>query len=220
VTRTLGEVLLTLGVLLLLLVVYQLVWTNVTAHRATAAAARQLEATWHGGSPGVSAAQEYPGGIQPGEPIAFLGLPRLGSGWKVPVIQGVGLDDLAKGVGHYPASALPGEVGNFAVAGHRATNGEPFAHLDEIRAGDLAVVQTATRWYVYRLQDPFVVAPADVDVVAPVPGEPGVAPTHRLITLTTCNPRWASYQRLIVHGTLVQSRSRAAGPPVILLGRS
>ena len=220
VVRTVGEVLLTLGVLLLLFVFYQLVWTNVTADRAAAAATRQLEATWHGGSAEVVPGEEYPGGIHAGRPFAFLYLPRLGRDWREPVIQGVSLDDLAKGVGHYPTSALPGEVGNFAVAVHRATHGQPFAYLDRMRAGDVAVVETATTWYVYRLQASFLVQPTDVDVVAPVPGHPAQRPTQRLITLTTCNPRWASYQRMIIHGTLVAQRAKTQGPPPELAGRS
>ena len=60
----------------------------------------------------------------------------------MPIVQGVRLEDLAAGVGHYPATALPGRIGNFAVAGHRATNGEPFAALDQVRAGDAVVVET------------------------------------------------------------------------------
>jgi sortase A len=214
--RTTGEVLLTLGVLLLLFVVYQLAWTNVVAARAAQAVTRQIEQTWHGGS--AALVEEYPGGIHPGRGFALLYLPRLGGDWQEPVIEGVTLDDLARGVGHYPASALPGEVGNFAVAGHRATNGQPFALLDQVRAGDVAVVETATRWYVYRLDDPYLVQPTDVDVVAPVPGHPEQSPTRRLITLTTCNPRWASYQRMIVHGTLVEDRAKTAGPPAELSG--
>jgi sortase A len=219
VVRTAGEVVLTLGLLLLLLVVYQVGWTNVTADRAAQSAARQLEATWHGGTSGVVPTGEYPGGIHPGRAFAFVYLPRLGADWREPLIEGVSLDDLARGVGHYPASALPGQVGNLAIAGHRATHGEPFAALDRIRAGDVAVVETATTWYVYRLQDPYLVQPTDVAVVAAVPGHPGEAATQRLITLTTCNPRWASYQRMIIHGTLVERRAKTAGPPAELAGR-
>jgi sortase A len=214
VASTLGELLVTLGALLLLLVVYQVWWTNVASDRATATASRQLEAQWDGAGRGQPVAgQEYPDGVRSGQGFAFMYLPRLGDGWREPVIQGVTLDDLAKGVGHYPGSALPGAVGNFAVAGHRATNGEPFATLDRIRQGDYAVVETATRFYVYRLGDPFIVAPTRVAVIAPVPDQPGATPTQRLITLTTCNPRWASYERMIIHGTLVETRPKSDGPP-------
>jgi sortase A len=213
--RTLGEVLVTLGVLVLLFVVYQAGWTNVVADRAAAAAGHDLMRTWQGSSQvgGSTRAAEYPAGVKSGQAFAFLYLPRLGHNWREPVVQGVALDDLAKGVGHYPASALPGQVGNFAVAGHRATNGEPFAYLDQIRAGDVAVVETATTYYVYRLDAPFIVAPTAVAVVDPVPSRPGAVPTRPLITLTTCNPRWASYERMIVHGVLVGTRPKSEGPP-------
>jgi len=214
ITRSLGEVLVSAGVLVLLFVVYQLWWTNVVAQHATATVSRQLEARWGQQPSGVGS--QYPGGIHPGSGFALLYLPRLGAHWREPVIQGVTLDDLAKGVGHYPASALPGAVGNFAVAGHRATNGQPFANLDQIRPGDSAVVETATRYYVYRLGPTHIVAPTKTSEVLPVPNHPGGQPHRRLITLTTCNPRWASYQRMIIHGVLVSSTPKAAGRPAAL----
>lgn len=216
VTRTLGELLITAGVLVLLFVVYQVWWTNVVSERATATASRQIERSW--ATQPTEAAQQYPGGIHAGSGFAFLYLPRLGAHWREPVIQGVTLPDLAKGVGHYPATALPGAVGNFAVAGHRATNGQPFAHLDLIRSGDSAVVETATRYYVYRLGPTHIVAPTKTSVVLPVPNHPGATPHRRLITLTTCNPRWASYQRMIIHGVLVSSTLKSAGRPAALTG--
>ena len=73
--------------------------------------------------------------LQRGEAFALLRIPRLGEDYRVPIVEGVSLEDLAAGVGHYPDTALPGEVGNFSVAGHRATNGEPFAYLDQLRNG-------------------------------------------------------------------------------------
>jgi sortase A len=203
-----GEVLITLGAVVLLFVAYQVWWTNVVADRATAAAVAQLQTQWR---------QPPPGGIDPtvvqrGQPFALLYIPALGHGWRRPVIEGVALTDLAQGVGHYPGTALPGEVGNFAVAGHRATNGEPFAFLDRVHRGDEVAVRTATQWFVYRITDVALVAPTDVAVIDPVPGRPDAAPTQRLITLTTCNPRWASYQRLVLHGVLVVS-TPADRPP-------
>ena len=79
--------------------------------------------------PGSSADPSTPSSTCPsnGEPFAILRIPRLGDNFQVPIVEGVSLADLAEGVGHYPDTALPGEVGNFSVAGHRATNGEPFA---------------------------------------------------------------------------------------------
>lgn len=214
--RVLGEVLVTLGALLLLFVVYQLWWTNVVAERQSAALTQQLQQRWQSSEPSGTPSRQEPQRLPlpvAGQPFALMYIPRLGASWREPVVQGVTLDDLAQGVGHYPQSALPGQIGNFAVAGHRATNGEPFAYLDQIRRGDAVVVETRSTWYVYRLNEPYIVAPTQVQVVAPVPNQPGVQPTQRLITLTTCNPRWASTERLIVHGTLTEVRSKTDGPP-------
>src|SRR4029079_17536164 len=84
-----------------------------------------------------------------GKGFAFLHIPRLGKKYSVPVVQGVSLPDLSRGVGHYPSTALPGEIGNFAVAGHRATNGEPFANLDAVKVGDSPAVETRLQWFTY-----------------------------------------------------------------------
>ena len=215
VVGVVGEVLITAGVLVLLFVVYQLVWTNVVADRAAQANVDALEQTWQGdGPPGA----EYDVPIKDGEPFAILHVPRLGADYRVPIVQGVTLDDLAAGVGHYPETALPGQVGNFAVAGHRATNGEPFAYLDRLQRGDAVVVETRTTWYTYEVVDELVVAPTQVDVILPVPGQPGAEPTERLMTLTTCNPRWASYERLIFHAQLVDQQPKEDGRPAALSG--
>jgi len=110
---------------------------------------------------------------------------------------------------HYKGTALPGQVGNFAVAGHRATHGQPFANLDQLRIGDLIIVETQDAVYTYVVDyDPnrTIVLPTAVWVLEPVPGHPTVTPTRALITLTTCNPRWNSSHRMIVFGHLVSTR--------------
>jgi sortase A len=141
--------------------------------------------------------------LRNGAYVAILHIPRLGTGADgtgIPVLEGIGMDVLNKATGHYPGTALPGRPGDFAVAGHRKTHGEPFRHLDEMRAGDLVYVETAEAWYTYRIDaDPVIVRPSDVGVLAPVPG-------RSLITLTTCNPWWSSTQRMIVTGRLLSAR--------------
>jgi sortase A len=97
---------------------------------------------------------------------------------------------------------MPGAVGNFAVAGHREKG--LFWDLDQVQPGDYLVVQTSTNWYVYRVFQNHIVTPTAVEVVAPTPNQPEVAPTKADITLTTCNPKWDNYERMAVHGTLVQ----------------
>lgn len=215
--RTTGELLITAGVIVLLFAVYQLFWTNVEARVAADRVAEQIRSDWDLGrpSPGGPSAQALTS-FDEGRGFAFLRVPRLGTDFAVPVVQGIAEDSLRKGVGHYPETALPGEVGNFAVAGHRATNGEPFRDLDRLRVGDALVVETADTWYVYRVTDSKIVEPTRVSVLLPVPERPGVTPSERYITLTTCNPRWASYQRLIVYGLLEETLAKPAGPPTVL----
>ena len=218
--RSLGEVMITAGLVLLLFCAYQLVWTNIEARHAQGQVSDTLREQW-----------SRQGGNQPpnttirlsksdfGKGFAFLHIPRLGKKYSVPVVQGVSLPDLSRGVGHYPKTAVPGELGNFAVAGHRATNGEPFAHLDEVKVGDSLVVETRSDWLTYVVDKVRIVAPSAVWVLDPVPGKPAQLPTRQLITLTTCNPRWASTQRLIVFGHLDQTQPAAEGrPPALAKG--
>ena len=210
----LGEVMITAGVLLGLFVAYELWWTG----RETAAAQDTLQdelaeqfddpvLPTPDASPTASARPEL------GDALALLYMPALGDDWHWAVVEGVGRSDLKKGPGHYPDTALPGEVGNFAVAGHRTTYGSPFADIDELDPGDRIVAQTASGWFVYEVDDSEIVRPRQSDVIAPVPNEPGAEPTESRITLTTCHPRFSAAQRLIVYGTLVESRTPDQGPP-------
>jgi sortase A len=238
--RWAGDILLTLAAVVILLAVYQLWWTNVEASRAADSARTELVASWGtegtagsdagtptpspSPSPGATSGSGSSGSTSAvpaavtapplGEPFALMYIPRLrDSVWATPVLEGVGLDELAAGIGHYPGTAMPGQIGNFAVAGHRATHGEPLKDIDRIRAGDRVIVETKTGWYVYELVQQSIVTPKDTWVIEPVPGQPGATPTQALITVTTCNPRWASTERWIWWGTLVEQRTRADGPP-------
>ena len=129
VVRSIGELLVTAGLVLLLFVTYQLFWTNFEAHRAQGAVTDQIRDSWDRPAGRTSTGEDLAEPVETdfGEGFAFLHIPRLGDDFSVPILEGVDLEFLAKGVGHYPQTALPGRVGNFAVAGHRATNGEPFA---------------------------------------------------------------------------------------------
>ncbi len=230
--RATGELLVTAGLILLLFVVYQLVWTGVETNLAQ----QQLRREWAAGPPVVgagsaavaaapspspaapAAAVPTPAPPAAGTPVAVLYIPRLGPGWSRVVVEGVAPADLKKGPGHYPGTALPGQVGNVGIAGHRATNGEPFRDLDRLRPGDPVVLQTADGYFTYTVDRSTVVLPTQVDVLLPVPQRPGVAPTTSLLTLTTCEPRWASTYRLIVFAHLVGQQPVSAGPPAVLAG--
>jgi sortase A len=212
VLRGVGELFITAGLVLLLFCAYQLVWTNVEADRATHNVSKRLHNTWATPPPQATAGPA-PIHYVLGKPFAFLRIPRLGKNFTVPIVQGVGLTQLAEGVGHYPKTAGPGEVGNFAVAGHRATHGEPFRNLDRMRKGDKVVVETQDTWLTYVVDSTRIVNPSDVWVIDPVPGQKDATPTRKLLTLTTCNPRWASTQRLIIFTHLLLEQPKADGPP-------
>jgi sortase A len=222
----LGELLITVGVLLLLFVAYQLLWTNVTAQRQADQVAAELQDAWarpptdSGDGGGATEGEEARPEI--GSAFALMFIPRLRDKvWGTPVLESVSLPDLARGIGHYPETALPGAEGNFAVAGHRATNGEPFRDIDRLQVGDKVYVETQDSWYEYTLRRDQIVSPTDSWVIAPVPLDQDASPTERLITLTTCNPRWGSTTRWIWWGDLSTGYDKSDGeiPPEIEAGR-
>jgi sortase A len=216
--RVTGELMITFGLILLLFAGYE-VWGKaaiVAGHQEDLNA--QLEREWAENpvvvpptpsTPDPSASPPPAEVIPSGESIGRLYLPRLDKHWVV--VEGVTPADIRYAPGHYPGTAMPGEIGNFSVAGHRIS--AIFWDLDRLRPGDPVVVETRSTWYIYRVTQSRVVVPTAVEVVAPVPGEPGVTPTDAMLTLTTCNPKWDNYQRLVVHAKLDRATPRSAGQP-------
>jgi sortase A len=215
VSRGAGELLITFGLIVLLFAVYE-VWGKtaiVDAHQNDLN--QQLAQQW-AGQPTVAPSTSPSAAPKPaeGKAIAVLFIPRMKKHWTV--VQGVAPADIRYAPGHYPDSAMPGEIGNFAVAGHRIS--AIFWDLDRLKTGDPVVVQTADTWYIYRVSGTEVVKPTAVQVVAPVPNQPGVRPTVAMLTMTTCNPKYNNYQRLVVHGQLDRTQPRTAGDPAELGG--
>ncbi|MEY3999801.1 MAG: hypothetical protein RLZZ626_156 [Actinomycetota bacterium] len=126
--------------------------------------------------------------------------PALGRDWVRPIAEGVSvprvLDKL--GTGHYPETQLPGEVGNFAIAGHRTTHGAAFNDLDKLRPGDSIYVETKDGFYRYSVVRNFTVWPSNRSVIAANPLHPGAPATERWMTLTTCTPKHTAEKRLVV----------------------
>lgn len=154
------------------------------------------------------AAVDVPALPAPGGPIGRMWLPRLGLDWVL--VEGVSDAALAAGPGHYPDSAMPGQRGNFAVAGHRS--GGMWIDLDRVQPGDLVIVQGRKTWWTYRVTATRVVAPTDLAEVAPVP--PGMT-AGRLLTLTTCWPRLGNSRRLVVHAALERTTPADEPPPEV-----
>jgi sortase A len=205
--RITGEVFITFGLVVLLFAGYEVWGKQIQVHHAQNTLAQQLQQRW--AAPNQTTSPDSP--PLPGNALAKLYIPKLGL--ALVVVQGVTLQDIRNAPGHYPESAMPGQLGNFAVAGHREKG--IFMDLNKLADGDQLIVQTQRDWYVYKIYKSEIVLPTQVDVVNAVPDQPDetVKPTKQLITLTTCNPWWDNYQRLIIHGELSRQQPTSKGEP-------
>ncbi|WP_238153770.1 class E sortase [Streptomyces xinghaiensis] len=222
-SRVLGETFITVGVLMLLFVTYQLWWTNVLANQQAGGAASNLQEEWDKGG-GEKTENRDPGVFSPGEGFAIMYIPKLDV--KVPIAEGIDKHKvLDRGMaGHYAEgklkTAMPwDEKGNFAVAGHRNTHGEPFRYINKLKPGDEIIVETRDTYYIYAMasilpQTP----PSNISVIDPVPKQSGFTGPGRYVTLTTCTPEFTSTYRMIVWGKMVDERPRSEGKPDALVG--
>ncbi|MGW4381730.1 class E sortase [Kitasatospora sp. NPDC004531] len=222
--RVLGELFITLGVTLLLFVSYQLWWTNVVADNAADEAGKKLEQQWaQPPAPSTDGAPPPPAPtkFEPGKGFAIIHIPKLGLDY--PIAEGTNKQQvLDKGlVGHYSDTAMPSDqTGNFSVAAHRTTHGQPFRQIGKLAPGDKVVVETATAYYTYEVAGGIPeTPPSNVSVIQPVPkGSPFSAP-GRYLTMTTCTPEFSARGRLIVFGKMVEERPRSQGQPEALTGQ-
>lgn len=203
-----GIVLLVAGLSCLGWVGYQYFGTNVVAEKAFVTERDQLRERW--AEKATSAPTSQPKAI-PGEAIALLRIPAFGATYEIPILAGTELSVLSKGVGHYTSTADPGQIGNFAIAGHRVTHGQPFSRLMELNAGDKVVVETRQAIYTYVLDEPprqLTVKDTDTWVIDPVPGKPDAKPSQALLTLTTCQDLFHSPDRSIGFGHLESTKNK------------
>jgi sortase A len=234
-----GDALIAIGLGVLLATAYNMWFSNILTHRQQVKVGNALHEQWERGidplaSPGDNRSpDEKVPTIKLSAGIAMLYVPRLGRDFHYAIVQGSTVpdaDQLAQGPAHYADTQLPGQVGNFALAGHRAGHGEPFIDVDRLRSGDAVIVETRSWWYVYRvLGEPAgsnpdqvrqqvgtaadgsplmlpgreIVAPDNGNVVLPVPDHPGATATKRLMTMTTCWPKYGSTKRMIIYSELV-----------------
>ena len=222
IVQIIGELLITLGLLLVLYVVWELWWTNIDANRKQEQALGNLFEEFDGpvAPPAAADGPDYgdpavlPAIEGEGRTFAVVYVPRFGDTYSRPVTSGVGtavLDSL--GLGHYPATAMPGEVGNFAVAGHRQTHGQVLDAIHTLVPGDKIYVQTKDGYYTYVYRNNQIVLPDRVDVIAPVPTQPAAVPTERFLTMTSCNPRFGAEERIIAYAVMDSWQPLSAGPP-------
>lgn len=220
VVRETGISLITLGVVILAFVAYQLFGTGIAEQHSQSALSKQFsssvaetaaptatssirQATPGSGAPATSAGSSTSSSPVPetlpsvptGQAIDHLKIPAIGVDKFV--VEGTDEEDLSEGPGHYKGTALPGQVGNVGIAGHRTTYGAPFFRLGELKTGDLIyLTDLAGHTWVYKVsQAPVAVSPSDVAVLDPT--------AFAQLTLTTCNPIFSATSRLVVFARLV-----------------
>ncbi|WP_345024992.1 class E sortase, partial [Streptomyces sedi] len=222
ISNVIGELFITTGVLLLLFVVYQLWWTNFEARAHANKQASELEERWDSGGEGEE--NRDPGVFSAGEGFAILYLPTLDV--RVPVAESVDPASVLDNgmVGHYTEedglpTAMPwDEEGNFGLAGHRNTHGEPFRYINNLEPGDPIVIETESTYYTYEMRSRLdSTSPSNVEVLDPVPDQGGFTDPGRYVTLTTCTPEFTSTYRLIVWGELAEESPRSEGKPDALV---
>ncbi|MFD7130986.1 class E sortase [Streptomyces sp. NPDC059894] len=233
IVRTVSELCVTLGTVIVLFVVYVLFWTGVRADHVMDEQVDRLRDQWarHPAqdssrspqsprpspspqSPSASSVPVPPAAYRPGSPFAIMYIPRLGFTWNKPVLEGTDTGTLKKGLGHYAGTAGLGQTGNFSVAGHRRTYGDPFKDFPKLRSGDAVVLTDGTTWFTYRIdRGPYRTVPTDVEVIDPVPRKSGYTRPGRYLTLTTCDPEWGHSHRLIVWAHLDSTQPVEAGEP-------
>ncbi|MES4907101.1 class E sortase [Streptomyces sp. NPDC000395] len=201
----LGELLITVGVLLALFVVYSLWWTNVLADREAKKQGDRVRRQW--------AQQQGPGGpgrLDTKDGIGFLHVPAMDNG-EVLVKEGTSTETLNDGVaGYYTKpvkSAMPWDKkGNFTLAAHRDGHGAKFHNINKLDKGDPIVFETRDTWYIYKVYAELPeTSKFNVRVLSPVPKESGKKKPGRYITLSTCTPVYTSLHRYIVWGELVRT---------------
>ncbi|WP_103760640.1 class E sortase [Streptomyces sp. SM10] len=215
-SRVVGEVFITFGVLMLLFVTYQLWWTNIRADQIAGRETHKIQDDWASG-------ERSPGAFEPGQGFAIMHIPKLDV--VAPIAEGISKEKvLDRGmVGHYGEgklkTAMPSdEQGNFAVAGHRNTHGEPFRYINKLKPGDPIVVETQDAYYTYEMTSILPqTSPSNVAVIDEVPPGSGFTGPGRYITLTTCTPEFTSTYRMIVWGKMVDERPRSKGKPDALV---
>lgn len=231
-----GELLVTAGVLVLLFIAWQNVFNTWVLDGQQTGAAAQLGKQWleqsgpKGAAPTASPSAAAGSSVGPsanvpvesepgnGQTIAVMYVPRFGTDWKRTIREGTGLDVLNSsqaGIGHYASTAMPGAVGNFAVAAHDTGYGSSFLHMQNLRLGDKIYVQTKDGFYTYDFRNYEYVQPSDVAVLYPVPKQQGAQASDRLLTMTTCNPPYHTVERLISYSVL---ESFSTTPPAAIAG--
>lgn len=183
ILRFLGAVLMTSGILLVADAALTLLWQEPVSALLAERQQRLLEGELE--RPSTRVLRRRP---LPGDALGRLELPSLDRAYFM--VEGVDAGSLRKGPGHYPDTALPGERGTVAVAGHRTTYLAPFRTIDDLRPGDPIVASMPYGRFVYRVERTRIVSPSATWVTRRV--------GYERLVLTACHPLYSAAQRIVV----------------------
>ncbi len=150
--------------------------------------------------PQPAAAPIHPYESVPVVQIGTIEIPKLGM--LSPIYEGIWLTVIDHGPGHWPGSALPGQIGNTVFPGHRVTHSHPFLDIDKLVPGDKVVFHMPNGDWGYTVTQTLIVKPKDIWVT-------DATPTGTM-TIIACHPKHSAAQRIVVKGTLDPS---TAPPP-------
>ena len=221
-----GELLITIAVILGLCAVWQLYWTTYKVEGPRAQAVADFSSKHPSnrtlGERHTDDPPEFTLNPAIDELYGVIHVPSWN--WmKIPLGEGTTGSVIDQGwAGHYKDTAQPGQVGNFSVAAHRRSYGNSFRFIDLLKDNDKVVVETDNVYLVYTYESNEIVPASDetnIRVIAPVPGDLTFSkqPTERLMTMTTCNPEYGNSERFIVHLKLESWTPKSTGVPAELL---
>jgi sortase A len=133
-----------------------------------------------------------------GQAIGRIVVPRLGL--SMVLVNGTDEETLKRGPGRDLRTYMPGQNRLVYVAGHRTTYLAPFSHIDSIRPGDRITLEMPYATFVYRAVRHRIVPATDLSVLR--------SPTHELLELQACHPRFFATHRYIVYARLVRVTPR------------
>ena len=133
--------------------------------------------------------------LETGDAVGRIAMPTLGRSYVV--VEGTDTETLRKGPAHYPGTALPGQGGTVALAGHRTTYLAPFRSIDELQSGQPIVVTMPYGRFTYRVENMRIVKPTALWVTKRV--------AHERLVLTACHPLYSAAQRIVVFARLTRS---------------
>lgn len=151
-----------------------------------------------------------------GEIVAKLYVPRFGDSYVRNIAEGTSLEQVLNkvGIGRYIGTQLPGEVGNFAIAGHRTGAGGPMRDIDKFLPGDKVYVETEDTWYTYVYLESKIVDPGAIGTIAPDPeGLTNKVANRKYLTMTSCTPIYLNTERIIAWFALSEQQSITQGMP-------